>query len=528
MIKLATFRARLIFYIVLVSLFLSLSLGLSFWHTRNILLTEADQQLQRTAHLLDTYLIAERLELKRYAGIVRDNLRIQEYMYVVVEIGAESTPLDKLYKQQFGWLPIDDHALVTIDKKVISGNPKNSIVNMANLSTDMQGIRLQYVRTPQGIELIANAPVIYLEKLLGHIIISRTYDTDKIRELENTSKGRVFITDNNKVALSTIPSMIAHPLNDNMSSLSFMNDTFMLNKIDVSDILSHDIDFYLGVSESRLLDNIDQFSQLILFIVASGIIGVLLLGILFLRDFDKPIKKLLAVTNEVANGKLPNIGKITPRNEIDFLTNRFSDMIHSLREKQTLISKAQKELETLTITDSLTELYNRRHLVEVFPKLQAQAQRDHSPLAAIIIDIDHFKGVNDKYGHLAGDQCLIEFSALLRSHSRTNDYLFRLGGEEFLIITLGETTEGVHAIAEKIRMATEQTPIRYRDAQISMTISCGVCVEYPSGDKEQSLNSLLLHSDQALYLAKQTGRNRVIIHTHADGEEHKNQQHTKT
>ena len=94
MIKLATFRSRLIFYIILVSIFLSLSLGLSFWHTRNILLGEADQQLQRTSNLLDTYLVAERLELERYAGIVRDNLRIQEYLYVVTEIGAENAPLD--------------------------------------------------------------------------------------------------------------------------------------------------------------------------------------------------------------------------------------------------------------------------------------------------------------------------------------------------------------------------------------------------------------------------------------------------
>jgi len=525
MIKLATFRSRLFFYILLVSVFLSLSLGLSFWHTRNILLNEADHQLQRTSRLLDTYLVAERLELKRYAGIVRDNLRIQEYMYVVTEIGAESTPLDKLYQQQFGWLPIDHYVLINTKRKAISGNTIRSVTNMVNLNTENHDIRLQYVRTPKGVELIANAPVYYLEKLLGHVIVSRTYDTDKLRELENISKGRVFITDKNMVTLSTIPSMIAHPLTDDTPTLSFMNDTYMLNKIAVNDTLSKDIDFYFGVSESRLLNNIEEFSQLILFIVTFGIIGILLLGILFLRDFDKPIKKLLAMTGEVAKGKLPIVNKITPRNEIDSLINRFSDMIHSLREKQILISKAQKELEALTITDSLTELYNRRHLVEVFPKLQAQAQRDNSPLAAIIIDIDHFKLINDEYGHLAGDQCLMEFSALLRSHSRTNDYLFRLGGEEFLIITLGETTEGVHAVAEKIRKATEQTPTHYRNLRIGMTISCGICVEYPSGNKEESLNSLLLHSDNALYLAKQTGRNKIVLHLHEDENEQKIKQH---
>jgi len=525
MIKLATFRSRLIFYILLVSIFLSLSLGLSFWHTRNILLGEADQQLQRTSRLLDSYLVAERLELKRYAGIVRDNLRIQEYMYVVTEIGAENAPLDKLYQQQFGWLPIDNYSLIDTKRRSISGNPASSIISMTTLSIEPHSVRIQYIHTPQGFELVANAPVHYLDKLIGHIIVSRSYDTDKLREIENISKGRIFITNKNIVALSTIPSMITHPLTDDMSSLSFMNDTFMLNRLAVDDALSKDIDFYFGVSEHRLLDNIEQFSKLILFIVSFGLIGVLSLGILFLRDFDKPIKKLLSMTSKVAKGQLPVVSKITPRNEIDSLINHFSDMIHSLREKQVLISKAQKELETLTITDSLTELYNRRHLVEVFPKLQAQAQRDRSPLAAIIIDIDHFKIINDENGHLAGDQCLVEFSALLRSHSRTNDYLFRLGGEEFLILTLGETTKGVHAVAEKIRKATEQTPIHYRSSHIDMTISCGVCVEYPAGDKEQSLNRLLLHSDNALYLAKQTGRNKVVVHLHEDLNEPKIKQH---
>jgi len=525
MIKLATFRSRLIFYILLVSIFLCFSLGVSFWHTRSILLNEAGQQLQRTSRLLDTYLVAERLELKRYAGIVRDNLRIQEYMYIVTEIGAESAPLDKLYEQQFGWLPIGHHVLIDINREVISGHVKSSVTSMVNLNTKSNDIQLQYIHTPQGVELVANAPIYYLEKLLGHIIISRAYDTDKLRELENISKGRVFITDKNTVTLSTIPSMITHPLTDNMSTLNFMNDTFMLNRIAVDSSLSEDIDFYFGVSEGRLLDNIKNFSQLILFIVIFGISGILFLGIMFLRNVDKPIKKLLSITSDVAEGKLPSISKITPRNEIDSLINHFSDMIHSLREKQALISKAHKKLETLTITDSLTDLYNRRHLIEVFPKLQAQAQRDQSPLAAIIIDIDHFKHINDEYGHLAGDQCLIEFSAILRSHSRTNDYLFRIGGEEFLIITLGETTEGVHAVAEKIRKATEQTPIRYRDTRINMTISCGICVEYPSGDKEESLNSLLLHSDNALYLAKQTGRNKVVVHLHEDEHEQKIKQH---
>jgi len=517
MFKLTTFRSRLIFYILLVSIFVGVALSLSFWHTQNILLSEANQQLIRTSRLLDTHLAEDRGELKRYVGIVRDNLRIQEYMYVVTEINAENEPLDKLFLQQFGWLPIDNRALTDMEGKIISGNTNDTIIEPSTLS-EQEKINLRYVHTVDGLMLVASSPVYYLQQKIGYVVLSRTYNTSKLRELENISKGRVFITNKNIVSFSTIPSLLGKPMSGKRQNLSLANDNLMLTHIEIDNSLNKDIDFYFGVSEARLIDNIEQFRKILMFIITFGILGILILGLLFLRDFDKPIKKLLALTNDVADGKLPFANKVTPRNEIDVLSNNFSDMINSLREKQTLISKAQSELEILAITDSLTHLYNRRHLLEVFPKLQAQAQRDHSPLAAIIIDIDHFKNINDDHGHLAGDQCLYEFSALLRSHSRTNDYLFRLGGEEFLILTLGETAEGVHAVAEKIRKATEQTPVNYRNIQINMTISCGVCVEYPTDDNEQSLNSLLLHSDNALYLAKQTGRNKTIVHHEIDDE----------
>ena len=488
-----------------------MTLSLSFWHTQNILLTEANQQLQRTSHLLDTYLAAERSELVRYASIVRDNSRLQKSMYMVTETNTEQNSLDTLFLRQFGWLPIDNRILVNMHGKIISGNTHSTIVVPTEFSP-IDAINIQYIHTPNGVELVAHTPIYYLRKLLGHVVLSRTYDTEKLRELEDISKGRVFITDSNAITLSTIPSLIGKPLTTSLKNLSIMNDNFIVNEINIDKAFHKNINFFFGVSERRLLDNIKQFRQLLIFIISFGILGILLLGLFYLRDFDKPIKQLLAVTNDVASGKLPSVSKVVPRNEMDFLSNNFSDMINSLREKQTLISKAQSELEVLAITDTLTSLYNRRHLLEVFPKLQAQAQRDKSPLAAIIIDVDYFKNINDEHGHLAGDQCLVEFSALLRSHSRTNDYLFRIGGEEFLIITLGETTEGVMAVAEKIRNATEQTPIQYRNVQIRMTISCGVCVEYPTDDKEQTLNSLLLHSDNALYKAKQSGRNKVAIH----------------
>ena len=520
MIRLKTFRARLIFYTLLISVFLSVALGLSFWHARNILLDESTNQLNRTAKLLDTHLLAEQRELERYVNIVRKNLRIQEYMYIVTEIGAERGPLDQILTEQFGWLPIDTRMLTNANGTVIGGQDSSIIDDIQLHHGHTKGVKLEYVHTQDGFELVACAPVYYLKQLLGYFVISRSYNLNKLRELENISKGHVFITRDNVISLSTIPSAINETINTQSLQLPVLNDTFFLQPVNFSDTnKTGSTTFYFGISGENLLETIHDFSRLTFITVVLGVLSILLLGMVFLRDFDRPIKELLSITDAVASGKLPIVNKITPKNEIDALSNRFADMVQSLREQQSLITEAHNKLETLAITDTLTNLYNRRHLLEVFPKLQAQAQRDNTQLAAIIIDIDHFKKINDQYGHLAGDQCLIEFSALLRSHSRTNDYLFRLGGEEFLILTLGEGAEGVYAAAEKIRKATEQTPIHFDNTYINMTISCGICVEYPSGTRDESLNNLLHHSDSALYMAKQTGRNKIIVHVNEGNSE---------
>ena len=210
---------------------------------------------------------------------------------------------------------------------------------------------------------------------------------------------------------------------------------------------------------------------------------------------------------------MPKLRKIKPRNEMDYLSNQFSDMLQSLRDKQSVIDDAQNKLEELAVTDTLTSLYNRRYLLDVFPKLQAQAQRDANKLSAIMIDLDHFKSINDNYGHLAGDQCLMEFSAVMRNQSRQNDYLFRLGGEEFLILTLGDGLEGVMALAEKIRQAVKKTFVYYEGQRIGMSVSCGIATLTHEDNQQGALSTMLKQADTALYEAKHTGRNRSIVFT---------------
>jgi len=183
-----------------------------------------------------------------------------------------------------------------------------------------------------------------------------------------------------------------------------------------------------------------------------------------------------------------------------------------LRREQARVRRAHQKLQETAITDSLTGLYNRRYLQEIIAGLFAQVVRDRRYLTAILLDLDFFKAINDRHGHLGGDAVLVHFTRLLKHNSRANDYLFRIGGEEFLILNVAEDTESSFALASKIRKLVDQSPSNYQGSEIPMTVSIGIsCWLGTSG--EGSLSQLMRAADKALYEAKSNGRNQVVRHS---------------
>ena len=178
-----------------------------------------------------------------------------------------------------------------------------------------------------------------------------------------------------------------------------------------------------------------------------------------------------------------------------------------LQETQTELEEANKRLTELAIKDDLTGAFNRRYFL-------AQASQHHSyqvrykmPVSVMMLDIDHFKSVNDTYGHHAGDISLVEFANTCRNNLRDTDMFSRLGGEEFAISMPGLDLNHATQTAEKIRQLIEQLEIKFTDDEtISFTISIGV-VEM---QQKESLESALSRADKALYTAKRSGRNRVV------------------
>jgi len=175
------------------------------------------------------------------------------------------------------------------------------------------------------------------------------------------------------------------------------------------------------------------------------------------------------------------------------------------------LKAAKEELKNQAHHDYLTGLYNRRYFQQISQDLINLAKRETSKLSIIMLDIDKFKMVNDTYGHSAGDQVLKHFAKTLTEYTRNSDIVARLGGEEFAVL-LHSDEKGAEVIAEKMRKAIESQPVTIdTENYISLTVSLGVS----SVDVENDVNidTALNKSDTALYKAKNSGRNKVIIHS---------------
>jgi diguanylate cyclase (GGDEF)-like protein len=167
----------------------------------------------------------------------------------------------------------------------------------------------------------------------------------------------------------------------------------------------------------------------------------------------------------------------------------------------------EKHLTEQATTDALTGLPNRLKLAEVFERERAHALRSGKPLALVFIDIDHFKQINDRFGHDVGDRALAHFAKVLAQRLRINDLFCRLGGEEFAVLLPGSTAWQARDIAESLRERLAAQPLSVDDSPLQMTLSAGVACFGVDG---QSLDELMLAADRRTYAAKRAGRNRVI------------------
>jgi diguanylate cyclase (GGDEF)-like protein len=166
-----------------------------------------------------------------------------------------------------------------------------------------------------------------------------------------------------------------------------------------------------------------------------------------------------------------------------------------------------EEIYRLTIMDALTETHNKRSLLQFLDHELARTERHQRPLALVMIDIDHFKSLNDRLGHLAGDATLRELAACVRGYVRKVDLFARYGGEEFALVLPETTYAGALACAEQVRQRVASHPFRFEEEQFQVTISLGVAAT--AGEAPLTPAGFIALADANLYKAKREGRNRV-------------------
>lgn len=172
------------------------------------------------------------------------------------------------------------------------------------------------------------------------------------------------------------------------------------------------------------------------------------------------------------------------------------------------VERLQEKLRDQALRDPLTGLFNRRYLSETLEREIARAWRENSHLSILVSDIDHFKIINDTYGHQVGDRFLVEVACLITRMIRGSDIVCRYGGEEFLLILPGTTTAAARLRAEEIRQKCAEIIIQHEGKDLSVTISLGVAT-YPDHGEEGE--EIMIKADKALYKSKSTGRNRVTV-----------------
>lgn len=226
------------------------------------------------------------------------------------------------------------------------------------------------------------------------------------------------------------------------------------------------------------------------------------------EGLDAPVIALTGQGDEMVASRLIKAGAYDYLTKVDIsqekLVNSINKVMENFRLRQE-VARATKQMAEMAIRDGLTRLYNRSRMNDVLKNEFNRAKRYKGDLSCLMIDLDHFKVVNDQFGHVFGDSVLKQFAKRLTESVRESDTCFRYGGEEFMVLLPQTGIEGAITLAEKIRQRCEKTPYNDGRSETTVTVSIGVTsIRSRTAEKPEDL---LSQADKALYKAKTSGRN---------------------
>lgn len=290
---------------------------------------------------------------------------------------------------------------------------------------------------------------------------------------------------------------------DQHKGLEFMDMDFMVTITPIT-FDSKTIGTLTIVSDNQVLKE-----KIAYYLAMQALISVITLVVIFFisvrlqKVFTSPIFQLIDVIREIAQTRNYSVSVLASRHdEFKALYTHFNDMLTEIQERDQLLSR-------LATTDPLTGLSNRRHAMDIMQTMVTRARRKQESFGLIMFDVDHFKRINDQFGHPVGDVVLKEVAAILSRMAREYDLVARIGGEEFLILCDQSDINTTLGIAERMRLTIEAAEFVYDEGQtLKVTVSAGVFATVPASDE---LTSWLNQVDDALYCAKENGRNQVSI-----------------
>ncbi|NHZ46946.1 diguanylate cyclase [Nitratidesulfovibrio liaohensis] len=269
---------------------------------------------------------------------------------------------------------------------------------------------------------------------------------------------------------------------------------------------------WLLVQERAVADILgDMHRQLLLLLAVSGLTIAALTPFLLrlAQRVTGPIERISAMSERIMAGEY---GSVCPGLDAAGMPPELERLYRNFCRMAERIGTHVGELERLTGTDELTGLANRRLLADAGARIVSICRRAGQPCACLMLDLDHFKHINDVHGHATGDEVLRRLAAAIASAVRSSDFAVRMGGEEFAIIAPNTDAPHAMALAERLRRTVERIDLRQAGISVPVAISVGVAgmtvtPRYGAGP----LEDLLARADHALYRAKQAGRNRVML-----------------
>jgi diguanylate cyclase (GGDEF)-like protein len=250
-----------------------------------------------------------------------------------------------------------------------------------------------------------------------------------------------------------------------------------------------------------LFADIEHTRNLTLLVVLGMVALIGLLAWWLARGIIGPLRELTNAASQVAEDNLDVRIPVRRKDELGFASKVFNDMVGQLKQ-------SRARLELLSTIDSLTQLPNRKSLMEDFSAMLMRYQRHPRAFSLLMIDIDHFKVINDEYGHLGGDDVLRHVASILREQMRQVDVVARYGGEEFIALLDETDSVEAHSVAERIRSTIAASHVSYQGRLIQVTVSIGVA---EISELHETREQLIDRADKAMYQAKQQGRNRVVL-----------------